>query len=134
MLKRGPGGRDWRCRACTRAYHNAYNKSAKAWQRPGQKRSKKCWDLRAKYGISLAEYEAILAAQGGVCAICRQPETKPNATHLAVDHDHGTGRVRGLLCNNCNRGVGLLADDPDRLSAAADYLRGGHGDHAHLAL
>lgn len=66
----------------------------------------------------------MLEAQGGVCAICKGPETKPNAKYLAVDHDHATGAVRGLLCNNCNRAIGLLGDDAERLIAGADYLRG----------
>lgn len=57
--------------------------------------------LRDKYGITLAEFAAILKVQGGTCAICRKP---PRAgRNLHVDHDHKTGEVRGLLCYNCNR-------------------------------
>lgn len=72
------------------------------------------------YGITLQEYETLLEAQGGVCAICgKECVTFEN---LAVDHDHATGAVRGLLCNNCNHGIGKFKDDPALLKAAADYV------------
>jgi hypothetical protein len=58
-----------------------------------------------------------------VCAICRQPERTPGRA-LAVDHDHATGEVRGLLCGNCNRGIGFLGDSAELLESAAGYLRG----------
>lgn len=73
--------------------------------------------LRREYGIGQVQYDALLEAQGGVCAICSE-----NRELLAVDHDHTTGEVRGLLCNPCNRGIGLLKDDPDRMLAAAMYV------------
>lgn len=77
--------------------------------------------LRRKYGIGWAEYCALLARQRGLCAICGSD--KPGGRGLMhVDHDHATGRVRGLLCNACNRAIGQMADDPVRLRAAADYL------------
>lgn len=71
--------------------------------------------LRADYGITLADYEAMWAWQGGRCAIClRDPGVK---MPLAVDHDHRTDRVRGLLCSPCNSVLGRLNDDPSRLVA-----------------
>ena len=88
-------------------------------------------ELRRTYGISKADYDRQLIAQGGVCAICRQPETLRDArgpVALAVDHDHATGRVRGLLCKACNTGIGTFGDDPNRLRAAATYLD--HGGSA----
>lgn len=73
------------------------------------------------------EFEAMLVAQGGQCAICRQPETKLSAKgrvrRLSIDHDHATGRVRGLLCSMCNTALGNLRDDPALADAAAAYLR-----------
>lgn len=72
------------------------------------------------YGITLAEYTAMSVAQGGLCAICRSP--CPTGRQLAVDHDHETGSVRGLLCANCNRGLGLFQDRANTLTAAAEYL------------
>ena len=71
--------------------------------------------------VSDEQYDAMLAEQGGVCAICRQPEPVPGRS-LAVDHDHDRGAARGLLCGPCNQGLGLLRDDPVRIRAAVEYL------------
>lgn len=81
--------------------------------------------LRAKYGISLETYDAMLAAQGGVCAICGRPETmvmKGKLAMLGVDHDHATGQVRGLLCGPCNMLIGGARHDPAVLESAIRYL------------
>lgn len=63
-------------------------------------------DIRRKYGISLEQYDEMLAKQGGVCLLCRQPETEKTNLGLdkalAVDHDWDTGEIRGLLCRKCN--------------------------------
>lgn len=77
-------------------------------------------NLRDRYGMSLEEYYALFDRQGGVCAICL--ETCSSGRRLAVDHDHETGHIRGLLCGKCNRGAGLFDDDPSKLYAAALYL------------
>jgi hypothetical protein len=76
------------------------------------------------YGITAADYAALLLAQGGVCAICHQPAKggRTSTARLHVDHDHGSGKVRGLLCNKCNLAIGHLSDQ-GLLQAAADYLR-----------
>lgn len=77
------------------------------------------------FRITLADYEALLAAQDGVCAGCLQPETivvRGRVAPLAVDHDHVTGKVRGLLCYNCNRGLGQLRDSPETLRRLAAYV------------
>jgi hypothetical protein len=79
----------------------------------------KCARLRKDYGITLAHFFRLLDAQSGLCAICGA--TSPGRA-LDVDHDHGTGIVRGLLCVPCNRGIGIFSDDPGRLRAAAGYL------------
>lgn len=87
--------------------------------------------LYQKYGIRLAEYNALLEKQGGVCAICGQPETKMQARakggektvdSLQVDHDHVTGKVRGLLCWRCNVSIVKLLEDRELFKAAAKYL------------
>jgi len=75
--------------------------------------------LRKKYGISQAEYDAMLEKQGGVCRICGGTNG-PRILH--VDHHHGTGAVRGLLCTNCNTGLGMFQDNPNFLSQAMTYL------------
>jgi hypothetical protein len=72
-----------------------------------------------KYGLTRDELTALLA-QHGVCAICRTDNWGRKGP--AVDHDHATGRIRGVLCQNCNQGLGRFTDDPARLRAAADYL------------
>jgi hypothetical protein len=69
------------------------------------------------YGVTADQFDAMMLRQAGCCAICQEPMGTP-----AVDHDHDTGRVRGLLCRRCNTGIGMLADDPDRLLSAAAYL------------
>jgi hypothetical protein len=76
--------------------------------------------LKVAYGITRAEYDLIAERQGGLCAICRQPSN--GGRRLAVDHDHRTGAVRGLLCMNCNRMLGQGGDDPERLRQAIAYL------------
>lgn len=72
------------------------------------------------YGITPEQYAALLAAQDGLCAICRTDAWPGKGPH--VDHAHDTGRVRGILCGGCNNGLGRFADDPARLRAAAEYL------------
>jgi hypothetical protein len=82
--------------------------------------------LRRTFGITLEEYGALLVAQGGVCKICgghaRKRSKYPEHVGLHVDHDHNTKRVRGLLCDKCNQGIGCFRDVPALLRAAADYL------------
>lgn len=80
--------------------------------------------LKKKYGITIEEYDNLLCGQGGCCAICRlEPETAcPNKPILNVDHNHKTGQVRGLLCNNCNAAIGYLKEDQDTLANASWYL------------
>ena len=68
-----------------------------------------------------AEFDALLDSQGGRCAICRT-ETAGGKGGWHVDHDHATGRIRGLLCHGCNIALGYFRDDPDRLRAAMAYL------------
>jgi hypothetical protein len=78
--------------------------------------------LKQQYGLTLAEYEAMLAEQGGVCLICgRDPQTA-GRERLVVDHDHATGHVRGLLCHRCNQGLGWFGDSTELLASAARYL------------
>lgn len=83
--------------------------------------------MRAMFGITLDQYEAMHSEQGGVCACCGLPESAiHNKTRapkrLSVDHDHATGEVRGLLCGRCNTALGLLDDDPSKIRALIAYL------------
>ena len=77
-------------------------------------------ELLRVYGITLEEWYDIYDSQNGVCAICKQ-ECKTRKS-LSVDHDHETGDIRGLLCNRCNRALGLFRDDPEVLKNATRYL------------
>ena len=84
--------------------------------------------LKAKYGLSKADYLSLLEQQDNKCAICGESETAPNtwkkeqARRLAVDHCHKTGIIRGLLCYRCNVTLGKAEDNPDLLRSMANYL------------
>jgi hypothetical protein len=80
---------------------------------------------KKKYGITLNKYNDMLSAQGGVCAICSQPETRMlrgKVAALSVDHCHTTGKVRGLLCNRCNIGLQMFKDNAELIQKASEYL------------
>lgn len=77
-------------------------------------------NLKRRYGISLDDYEAMLSAQNGVCAICHEPPEEDK--FLSVDHWHIENVVRGLLCHRCNTGLGLFQEDINRLASAIQYL------------
>ena len=90
------------------------------------KRARRKYWLRSEYGLTEAEYGAMLLEQGGVCAICQRPERSAlhgGGARLAVDHYHATGSVRGLLCGSCNRALGAFEDSAALLEKAIDYLR-----------
>ena len=77
--------------------------------------------LKVRLGIEIGTYGRLLQNQGSVCAICKHTNDKIGK-RLAVDHCHDTGVVRGLLCNNCNSGIGFLCHDVELLRAAVAYL------------
>ena len=79
------------------------------------------YSLKRRYGITSEDYGNMLEAQDNKCAICRIAKCK-TGRNFAVDHDHKTGKVRALLCGNCNQGIGGLQDDPELLRKAALYL------------
>jgi hypothetical protein len=137
------GGRDGlrpECKACNLARRKAkyaadprpYIERTRKWQRENpervreymaqfnasgkRKQSNRKSHLKRKYGLTQEAFDEMLAAQGGGCAICGKPDADN------VDHDHFTGRVRGILCWNCNVGVGQFEDDSERLLAALSYL------------
>ena len=79
-------------------------------------------EYRRKYGITIEDYDRMLEEQNGRCAICRTDKPGGAGARFAVDHNHDTGNVRGLLCNNCNRGLGHLKDSVLLLEQAINYL------------
>jgi hypothetical protein len=80
-------------------------------------RKQRAADRRKNYGLEDPQFDAMFAAQGGRCLICRESEA------TSVDHCHATGRIRGILCRACNAGLGLLRDDTALMRAAAAYLK-----------
>ena len=102
------------------------NRHQKEWREKNPEKARAI-NLRKHYGIGLEEYEEMLAKQNGVCAICGRGESftdsrSGNKYRLAVDHHHGTGKTRKLLCRACNTGIGCFKDDPAMLRKAAGYL------------
>lgn len=112
------------CIPCEQAKYKA--ELEKARNKPETLRQRfRSAQLRFYFGISLEEFNAMLVKQNKLCAICGQPETalhKGKPRSLSVDHDHQTGKVRELLCNNCNRGLGAFRDDPAIIDKAIAYL------------
>ncbi len=110
------------CRLCS----NVMTKTAPSYQ-PETRRERYQVDkdrrrdvrLQKKFGIAHIEYEVMLRAQGGLCAICKN---KQKGKRLAVDHNHRTGAVRALLCNNCNAALGFIKDCPKIALSLAEYL------------
>lgn len=100
-------------------YENMTPAARKAWQRRNH--------LRSAFGLTPEAYDAMLASQGGGCAICGSREPRNQHGYLSIDHDHTTGAVRGILCDPCNNGIGRLRDDPAIAARAADYLAGSPG-------
>jgi len=101
-------------KAYDRAYHQKHDKFRK-----DQRRER---DLLKKYGITLTKYNELLKAQKGRCASCGADRSDQRVATLHVDHCHSTGKVRGLLCTNCNQGIGKLGDNVSGLLDAVHYL------------
>lgn len=111
---RRPNSKRGHCKKCHSAQTLAnYRKN------PSVKRR----SLLRRYGLTEGQYLGLVSAQGNKCAICGKRDRFRDV--LAVDHDHKTGLVRGLLCGECNRGLGIFNDSIELLTAAIEYLRGG---------
>lgn len=107
-----------RCKPCHKDYVAGHRYNTGDFRWAGR--------VRRQYGITRDVYAKMLKRQKGVCEICRRPETEQYldiVKRLAVDHDHRTGQLRGLLCARCNGLLGRAQDDPELLMAAARYLR-----------
>lgn len=78
--------------------------------------------LKSNYGITIKEYNKLLTLQNGCCAICKRHHTE-FSRRLDVDHDHKSGKIRGLLCSGCNRGLGYFKDSEQLLDQASEYIK-----------
>lgn len=129
--KAGVGGRQSRCKTCTNAERRAFRArhpereraNDKAHYHSTKERHRDAF-LRRTYGVTLPEFEAMVAEQGGRCYLCRQePVGLSHCSVLHMDHNHDTNKPRRPICQNCNQGLGKFMDDPELLEAAAAYLR-----------
>ncbi len=112
-------GLDYTCRECRESYRLYWYEKNHAKVRDK--------DMYRRYGITKEEYDLLLEKQNGVCAIFKQLETKTvkrsgRVWPLAVDHNHETGHIRGLLCSRCNRVLGLVKEDAQILQSMIEYL------------
>ena len=121
------------CRARVRAWASTEEAAIQrqAWREKSKEkyRGDHGYSRRAalrRYGLTTVQYESLLADQNGVCASCGDapPSRDINSKHarLAVDHDHKTGKIRGLLCSPCNQALGLFKDSPELLDKAKQYI------------
>jgi hypothetical protein len=123
-----PDGKGARCKPCD----TAARKESRARHPVGTKRGYRDRILRLRYNITLADYERMFEQQGNSCKICgttnplgegnQRDTSRWKSWSFAVDHCHTTGKIRGLLCNPCNRGLGFFRDSPELLQQAVDYL------------
>lgn len=117
---RNNGDRDSYCHPCRLVRNRAY------YHKNREKLKEKTYNrsLARNYGIDIDAVERMREAQGNSCAICGVHASKtPKRQKLHVDHDHATGTVRGLLCHQCNVGLGAFKDNLQSLAAAANYLK-----------
>lgn len=133
-----PDGRRYNCKKCQAEYSRQYRvknpekvaRSSKMWKENNPGRTEHLnfkSHLKQTYGLTVEQYEQMVMAQGGKCAICGHPPDPASSIikfrRLHVDHNHVTGKVRELLCHCCNAGIGHFEEDPSRLEAGAAYVR-----------
>lgn len=119
---KGPSGIIRPCEYCTTDFSSVDGRTKYCGEECART-AKSLGNARYLYGITMQEYRRLWLKQSGVCAICKLPERTQRNRLLTIDHDHETGHIRGLLCSQCNRAVGLLQDDPKVIEAAAAYVR-----------
>lgn len=114
--------------AANRGRRNTYMRdwlaAAKAKDPIGTALKRRAVALKRRYGISVEDYEALLSAQNGRCALCPKTPDQERYGNLNVDHCHETNRIRGLLCTPCNHAIGQLGDTEASIFKALEYLRG----------
>ena len=122
--KNRPNDRHYECKECTKARVKR-NHCPETYRRQ---------HLKRQYGITPEEYDQMLESQQGCCAACKtdQPGNSKHDRYFVVDHCHETGKVRGLLCHQCNTALGLLKDNPETLSNLITYVLRNSSDGAAL--
>jgi hypothetical protein len=114
------------CRPCAVRRAKKWNldhpERARETERKRQHKHGQEYHLKYKYGLTVEQYNQMLASQGGVCKICKRPQTDPKKRFLCVDHNHETKKIRGLLCHHCNSALGFLRDNKNLLPAVLAYL------------
>jgi hypothetical protein len=137
--KYNPDGLTYSCKQCRNTHYNNYyekNPDKQQIKNNNQKNNRKAFynsekgvissrrsHLKRIFNITLEEYNALSIKQNHKCAICKEEEIYYRNKVLCVDHDHTTGKIRGLLCNRCNRSIGLLKDSIEILENAIKYLK-----------
>lgn len=123
----------------TREQQDAYNKTRRekyandseyrerqkhlSRNRPNKEEKKRHQHLKELYGLTVDQYETMVKSQNGKCAICGNGHTGSiTSKNLSVDHNHSTGKIRGLLCHKCNMGIGYFKENIDTLKSAISYL------------
>lgn len=128
-------GYQYRCKNCYRDWYNTRYATEKSFREkrsqhfskyyaekyPTLQEQKNASKFLAMYGITREQFAEMSTLQGDLCKICQKPPS--GKTRLSVDHDHKTRKIRGLLCDNCNKGLGVFQDNPDLLAAAIEYLK-----------
>lgn len=138
IRKTGRIGRTYDCLVCIKKRHKKYleehpdirakinARKRKEYRNPEERKKQRNAVYKCRYGISLTEYEEKLRDQNNVCAICQRPNDTKH--HFHIDHNHGTGQVRGLLCIRCNTIIGSAHENIAILHSAVAYLK----HHSHL--
>lgn len=119
--RRAWDGRQSACRTCDRQRQKEFAAT------PDGKKAVRRWEdrsrLKYRYGVSIEDYERRVSLQSGKCAICNRVPTTGRGKRLQIDHDHTTGRFRGLLCHKCNTALGTFGDDLEGVMKVVAYLR-----------
>lgn len=127
-------GKQSHCKSCHDLAKAEYHKNNRAKRNSKQREyyynseeTRKNTNLMNSYGISLYEYKQLVILQGNKCASCFSETVNSKDKYWHVDHCHETNKVRGLLCSNCNLGLGLFSHDISKLQSAIEYLRKSNG-------
>lgn len=121
-------GKSSHCKSCLKAkakrwYQENPDRVAEQASRRIERGGNRESAIKRKYGLRQADYLDMLKSQGGACAICGTGDPGRGNKHFVIDHCHETGKVRGLLCNNCNRVLGLFGDSTETIRSAIEYLK-----------